>query len=90
MHSGDGAASSLLPEGSRPTARPGDYSHTPTDKVVVFEDLFLTGLRMPSHPMLADILQKVLHSIAPVDTECYCSDQEVYLGGRLLRKSLDC
>jgi hypothetical protein len=38
------------------------------DKTVVFEDFFVAGLHMPSHPALADILLKFqmqLHQLTP-------------------------
>jgi hypothetical protein len=40
------------------------------NKAVVFEDLFLVGLRMPSHLVLVEILQKFrvqLHQLTPND-----------------------
>jgi hypothetical protein len=38
------------------------------DKAIVYEDLFITGVRMPLHPALADILlhlQVQLHQLTP-------------------------
>jgi hypothetical protein len=38
------------------------------DKVVVYEDFFITGLRMPRHPALTDILlhfEAQLHQLTP-------------------------
>jgi hypothetical protein len=40
------------------------------DEIMVFEDLFNLGLRMPPHPMLMDVLQKLrvqLHQLMPND-----------------------
>jgi hypothetical protein len=47
---------------------PKSVSEPRVDTVVVFENLFIVGLRMPPHPVLTDILQKFrvqMHQLTP-------------------------
>jgi hypothetical protein len=47
------------------------------NEVVVFEDLFTTGLRIPPHH--GDFVKNPC-SNASANVECYHTDQEIYLG----------
>jgi hypothetical protein len=60
---------------------PESVPEPPVDEVVVFEGLFADRLRMPLHPVLMNILQKLqveLHQLTP---NSHRAAFEIHLGG---------
>jgi hypothetical protein len=74
---------------SKGFARPLGVESIPVPKEnegVVFEDFFIAGLRIPPHPMLLYTLQ-ILCATALTHTQCYCANQQAYLGCYFLQRS---